>query len=226
MGFKKVVDLSQKLIPGKERFHLDVKTKNMAKEHPEYKTDEDIWYIISDIDMSSHCGTHIEVPYHHNENGLDCSDFPLDRLICKGVLVDFSTKKTNEKITLEELKEFEDKINDGEVVIFNFGCAKNYRTERMHDRPYLEEEAVKWLADVKKVNIIGTDATGIEVRGEGGKNQPNHQYLMDRGIPLIESMTNLENLAENFTLIILPLTIKGLDSCPVRVIAVYFGEES
>ena len=91
----------------------------------------------------------------------------------------------------------------------------------MHDRPYLTEEAVHWLADEKKVNIIGTDATGIEVRGEGGKNQPNHQYLMARGIPLIESMTNLDKLEPGFTLIILPLMIAGLDSCPVRVIAMY-----
>lgn len=221
MQYTKAIELSHVLYSGKEEFHLNVDVKNMVDEHPEYKTDKDIWYIISDIDMSSHCGTHIEVPYHHNKEGADCAAFPLSRLITKGCVLDFSHKNTNEPVSLAEILPFADEVREGECVIFNFGVAGNYRTPRMHDRPYLTEEAVHWLADEKKVNIIGTDATGIEVRGEGGKNQPNHQYLMARGIPLIESMTNLDKLEPGFTLIILPLMIAGLDSCPVRVIAMY-----
>ena len=225
MKFKKVVDLSHQLIPGMEEFQLDLSRKNMVEEHPEYKTDKDVWYIISEICMSSHTGTHIEMPFHHNKDGWDCATFPMERLIKRGLVLDFSHKKTDEEITLDEIKVHEERIHEGDNVIFNFGTAANYRTEKMHNRPYLSEESVRWLADIKKVNLIGTDATGIEVRGEGGKNQPNHQYLMDRQIPLIESMTNLENLEDGFTLFVLPVAVQGLDSFPVRVIAVYFEDK-
>lgn len=220
--FKEIIDLSHRLIPGKEEFHLDVTVKNMAEEYPKYETDPNTWYIISDIMLSSHCGTHIEMPYHHCRNGMDCGNFPLDRLISCGTVLNFSEKKANEEITLDEIKRHEGHIVAGSSVLFNFGCAQNYRTDRMHERPYLSQQAVKWLADVKKVNLIGTDATGIEVKGANGKNQPNHQYLMEHGIPLVESLTNLDALKDGFTLIILPIAVEGLDSCPVRVIAVYF----
>ncbi len=222
MKHSKVIELSHVLKPNQEEYVLNLDVKNMAEEHPQYKVDGDIWYIITDITTSSHNGTHIEMPYHHNKNGMDCSNFPLGRLITKAVMLDFSHKKNNESIEMNEILSHADRIKEGETVIFNFGVAKNFRTPEMHKRPFLSHEVAKWLADVKKVNIIGTDATGIEVRGEGERNQPNHQYLMDRQIPLIESMANLDELKEDgFTLFVLPIMIEGLDSCPVRVVAVY-----
>jgi arylformamidase len=103
-------------------------------------------------------------------------------------------------------------------VLFNFDCARFYRTERAHDRPYLQTDAVRWLVREKRINLVGSDATGIEVKGL--PDQPNHQYLMDHEVPIIESVANLDQLrSDRFTLFVLALSIEGLDSCPVRLIA-------
>jgi arylformamidase len=215
----RIIDLSHKLYPGKEEYHLDLETHFTDELYPQYKRDKNVWYILQDINMSSHCGTHIEFPYHHCRDGMDAGNYPLERLIGDALLLDFSRKKPFEAVTLEELKEYDGKIKESDLLMFYFNCAKFYRTERSHDRPYITNEAVRWLALEKKVGLIGSDASGIEVKGE--PNQPNHQLLMESGIPVIEFAANLEKLkAQRFTLVILPLCVEGLDSCPVRLIGI------
>jgi len=169
--------------------------------------------------MSSHCGTHIEFPYHHNRDGLHAGNFPLERLIGDALLLDYRHKRPGDAVTLKELLDYSHKIKKGDMLLFNFNCAEFYRTPNSHQRPYITHEAVKWLALEKKIGLIGSDASGIELKGI--PDQPNHQLLMDNEIPIIEFAANLDRLKrERFTLLALALCIEGLDSCPVRLIAV------
>ena len=214
----RIVDLSHDLHPGKEEYHLRLKTNNTADLYPQYKVDEGVWYILQDIEMSSHCGTHIEFPYHHSRDGMDAAKFPLDRLIGECALLDFRHKKPGETVTLDELKEHGGAIKEGDMIMFNFGCAKYYRTDKSHERPVVAHDAIQWLVG-KKINIIGSDASGIELKG--APNQPNHQLLMDNGIPIIEFAANLDKLTkQRFVLFVLAIAAHGLDSCPVRLIAI------
>ncbi len=215
----RIVDLSHKLKPGREEYHLELVTHRTDELYPRFKVDGDVWYILQDIRMSSHCGTHIEFPYHHNRNGMDAGNFPLERLIGEALLLDYTHKKPGDAVTLDEIKEQGQRIREGDMLLFNFNCARFYRTERSHDRPYLAPEVVRWLVLEKRISLIGSDASGIEVKG--APNQPNHQFLMDHGIPIIEFAANLDKLhRDRFTLLALALSVEGLDSCPVRLIAV------
>lgn len=215
----RIVDLSHKLHPGKEEYSLALETHNTNDLYPQYPVDKDTWYILQDIHMSSHCGTHIEFPYHHNRTGMDAGAFPLARLIGDGVLLDFRGKGPGEAITLEELQTCGDKIHQGDMLLFDLNCARHYRTARSHDRPYIAHDAIKWLVFEKKISLIGSDASGIEIQGV--PNQPNHQLLMDNEIPIIEFAANLDQLKKDqFTLLALALPVVGLDSCPVRLIAI------
>ena len=222
----RIVDLSHTLIPGKEEYKLELETYDTTELYPQYKKDKETWYILQEMHMFSHCGTHIEFPYHHNKNGMDAARFPLKRLITETVLLDYSHKKPMEMVTLEELRLKGDSIRPGDSVMFRFGCDRLYRTDRSHDRPMIETDAIRWLIDEKKINIIGTDASGIEVKGV--PNQPNHQLLMDHEIPIIEFAANLGDLRrERFTMFVLALSVEGLDSCPVRLIAIEeYAEEA
>jgi arylformamidase len=186
----RVVDLSHRLLPGKEEYSLELITHRTDELYPRFQVSSDVWYILQDIHMSSHCGTHIEFPYHHNRGGMDAGNFPLQRLIGDAVLLDFTHKNPGEAVTLRELQGQGARIREGDMVLFNFDCARFYRTERAHERPYLETDAVRWLVQEKRMNLIGSDATGIEVKGV--PDQPNHQYLMDHEVPIIESAAHLE----------------------------------
>ena len=218
------IDLSHELIPGKEEYHLNLTTHFTDELYPQYIRDGGTWYILQDMEMSSHCGTHIEFPYHHNRDGMDAARYPLSKLIGDCVLLDFKNKGLNEPVTLEELLALGEKIRKGDMLLFNFNCSRFYRTERSHDRPYIALNAIEWLIREKEISLIGSDASGIEIKG--APNQPVHQMLMAHEIPIIEFAANLDELKnERFTLLALALRVQGLDSCPVRLCAMEEEEE-
>jgi len=220
----RIIDLSRRLRPGEEEYPLELETHFTDELLPQYQRGADVWYILQTIHMSSHCGTHIEFPYHHNRHGLDAGSFPLERLMGDCPLLDFTHKRagdaaTSEAITLPELRAFEDEIQPGIMLMFNFNCAQYYGTPRSHDRPHLTYEAIEWLARAKKIGLLGSDASGFEKKDV--PNQPGHQILMDHQIPVIESATNLDQLRKRrFTLLALALSVEGLDACPVRLLGI------
>jgi arylformamidase len=219
----RLVDLSHSLQPGKEEYHLDLATHFTDELYPQYTRSPDTWYILQDIDMSSHCGTHVEFPYHHCRTGMDAAAFPLERLVGDCVLLDFRHKVPGDLVSREDLAPHAGAIRPGDMLLFNFNCARFYRTPQSHDRPQISLDAIQWLIFDRKISLIGSDASGIELKGV--PDQPVHQLLMDNGIPIIEFAAHLDDLrAARFTLFVLALSVRGLDSCPVRLLALEDAE--
>ena len=215
--YERIVELSHVLKPGKEEFLLRLEMHNVEEVVDYIKRRDDVWYVLQDIHMSSHVGTHIEMPYHHLKNGADTAAFPVERLIGEACVLDFSHKKPNEVIERHEVEDSSVEIRAGDVVFIRTGCDRQFRTEKAHERPVVSTDAIRYLVD-KGIHCIGTDATGVELKGTD--HQPNHQLLFENNIPIVESATNLDKLTHNrFQVIILPLAVEGLDSCPVRIVA-------
>ncbi len=218
MNLNELIELNHVLTPGKEEFVLEIETKNTEEVHKTTVRREDIWYIIQDVKLSSHLGTHIEFPYHHMKDGKDASNYPLDRMVGDAVIFDFTHKKKDEEITKKEIIDSGVEVKKGDIVIIYTGMQELWNTPTGHDRPALSIEATKYLVIEKGIHCIGTDATGLEVRGTD--DQPVHQILFAHDVAMIESMTNLEKLSGNrFSIMVLPIRVKGMDSCPVRIVA-------
>lgn len=219
--FDKIIELSHQMRPGKENFKLETRTYDVTEELPDVKHRSDIWYVLSEITFSSHMGTHIEFPFHHWKEGADAASYPLKNLMGEGVVLDFSNKKNGEAINLAELKKHANRIKQGDIIFIRTDIDKLFRTERWAEQPYLTEEAMDWLISLKP-KVIGTDASGFEVPGTD--YQPNHLNMFKHNIAMIESATNLAAVGdERVTIFILPLPIIGIDSCPVRIIAIREG---
>jgi len=218
MEKEKVVELSHRIIAGKENFKMEAGVDDVTNILPEVIHRPDVWYVLGEVTFCTHVGTHIEVPFHHLEHGDDVADFPFYKLIGPLVVLDFSHKKDQEAITLEELKAHEYLIHEGDIVFIRSGMDKYFRTERWNEQPHLTEEANQWLID-KKIACLGSDAAGLEVPGTD--YQPNHQAIFNAGIPMIESLTNLDKIENGkYIVFILPLPIEGVEASPLRVIAI------
>jgi arylformamidase len=228
---KRIVDLSHTVIPGKEEYRLEVDTR-FTEEWPQfsqYRRVNDAWYLISEVTMNTHVGTHVELPYHHCRDGLDAATFPLTKLIGDAVVVDISTYGHNARIDLDGLRLCAgDLLRPGDIAFFHTGFDRYYRTPQQHDRPWFTTEAIGWLVDEAKIKVMGVDTSGIEVRNPDGSplaGQPNHERLLCAGIPLVEFLTNLhEFLNRRFTAFILPVKVAGLEAFPVRVIGIEYEE--
>lgn len=221
MKKESIIELSHRMIPGKEKFKLEVRTFDVTEILPEVKHRSDIWYVLSEITFSSHMGTHIEFPYHHWKEGTDAADYTLDNLIGEAVVLDFSHKKNGEVIGLDEVKAYAGCIKEGDIILIRTDMDKLFRTERWTEQPYLTEEAMDWLVSLNP-KIIGTDAAGFEVPGTDF--QPNHLNMFKNNIAMIESATNLAAIGKDrVAVFVLALPIEGIDACPVRIIAIREG---
>ncbi len=223
VDFNKIVELSHDMIPGDEPFDLKVNLfdVNELGERAE-PHGEDVWYVASDMFFSTHCGTHIEFPLHHWKGGDDAMQYPLENMIGEAVVLDFTNKNAGDSITLDEIKAKADEIKEGDIVFIRTDLDKKWRTEDWEPFPFFECDALEWLLDNKKIKAIGSDATSIE--NPNVEDQPNHTACFKRGVAIVESLTNLSKVENSRALVfILPMKIKGIEACPVRIIAVNDG---
>ncbi len=207
---KRVIDLTQVLIPGQEQYGLEVTQRNER-----HGATGDI---MSDVYLWSHVGTHVEVPLHFYTNGKDTAQLPLDVFMGPAIKLDFRHKEVNEAITLDDVQAAGD-IGVGEHVILWEGRDHQYRTPASHQRPYITEDAVAWLLEDRRVRLLGTDSSGFEVRGVGG--HPNHTRWFKHDAAVLECLRNLDQIrSQHFYLLALPLPVQRLDACPVRALAI------
>jgi arylformamidase len=206
----RIVDLTHRLMPGKEQYALDVGRHNERQ--------GDRGDIMSTVYFWSHVGTHVEAPLHYLAKGSDTAGIPLEKLMGPAIVLDFRSKAVNEPISLAELKAAGD-IQVGDRVMTMTGRHLQYRSPQSHDRPYLTEEAVRWLVEDRKINCLGTDSSGYEVRGVS--NHPDHLLITGAEIPVLECLANLTELkVQRFFLIALAIPVVGLDACPVRAVGI------
>ena len=206
----RIVDLTHRLQPGAEQYALDV------GRHNERHADEGD--IMSTVYFWSHVGTHVEAPLHYLAKGSDTAGIPIEKLFGPAIVLDFRKKEVNQAISLADVQAAGD-IQVGDRVMTMTGRHVQYRTPQSHQRPYLTEEAVRWLVEDRKISCLGTDSSGYEVRGV--KHHPDHKLITGAEIPVLECLANLVELkSQRFFLVALPIPVVGLDAVPVRAIGI------
>jgi arylformamidase len=213
-----IVDLSHRLEPGKQRFKLEIKPSPVEEWVPEYKVPAGEWYIMEDLEMCTHVGTHVESPYHALREGKHVADMDIRKLIGEAVVVDFFDKGYQDAITRSDIEKRGEHIRQSDIVLIRTGLSRYYGTPQ-YRRPYVETEAIGWLIR-KKIKCLGIDCSGIENRA-AASHEINHRTLFNNDIPLIEDMNNLDKLKETRVFFIaLTLPIEGLDASLIRPIAI------
>jgi arylformamidase len=170
------------------------------------------WYVMSDVELMDHVGTHIEAPLHCLKDGMDLSQIPLKKLIGDAVILDLRDSHSDSGVTLEQVKKAVDasgglKKND---IVF---CM-------MGETDYFSTQAIRWLVD-SGIKLMGVDSAGVEIPHSVSHANENHLALFRAGIPLIERLANLEKLTKpRVKVYALPIPVEGLDAFPLRVIAI------
>lgn len=214
----RVIDLSHALIPGKQRFKLDIASFPVGEYVPGYKVARGEWYIMQEVNLCTHVGTHVEAPYHAIEKGIKAGEMNLRNLIGPASIIDFVGKGYNQPITKEELLQKGKHIQRGDIVLIKTGLSRHYGTKE-YRRPYIETDGVEWLVE-NKIKCLGIDCSGIENKQINSK-QINHRILFKNNIPLIEDMNNLDKLQDKRVFFMaFTLPIIGLDASPIRPIAI------
>ena len=178
------------------------------------------WYIMHRVQMTlNHVGTHIEAPYHVCQDGMDVAAVPVDSLCGEAVVLDLTSVTPGGVVTASDVgraAEISGGVGPGDIVLCRFDYDGTPATGRRFD-----DASIAFLVEAG-MKLMGVDLPGIDLHSSDPrvKGQYNHHQLMDKGICLIELVAHLNALRRpRVTLFALPIPIRGLDSFPIRVLA-------
>jgi len=176
--------------------------------------------------ISSHVGTHIDAPRHFYADGAPIDEVPLDRIVMReAVVLDVGPKAPRSAVTADDLEGTGVEPEPHQIAVIKTGW-----TDRMWGTPefwpemvYLDPSVGDWIL-ARNVSAVAMDCfpekpfwrmtVAPEERGI------NHKKWLKSGILMIQFLTNLGSIGKRFTLVALPLRLKGMDGSPARVVGI------
>ncbi len=202
-------------------------------------TEQGYYYSAYRYSAAEHGGTHIDAPVHFAKGRNTVDEIPLEQLMGPGIVVDVTRrceKNPDYLITESDFKNWEQqhgKIAAGTIVLLRTGFGKFYPDRKRYlgtDQrgaaavpklhfPGLHPEAARWLTQNRNIKAIGLDTASIDY-GQSTLFE-SHRTLFAKNIPAFENVANLDKLPiRGFSVVALPMKIKGGSGGPLRIIAV------
>ena len=216
--------------PTAETFRLETDFEGM--------TEKGYFYSAYRFAAAEHGGTHLDAPVHFAKGRNSVDQIPLDQLTGAALVVDVSKQcaaNADYLVSVADLQNWEKrngKIPAGAIILLRTGFGKYYpdrkkylgTDERGPDAvaklhfPGLDPEAARWLTQNRSIKAIGLDTASID-RGQSTLFE-SHRILFEKNIPAFENVANLDQLpVKGFTVIALPMKIKGGSGGPLRIVA-------
>ena len=205
----------------------------------DYATTEEEGVNVKFMKMGTHTSTHIDAPYNISKEGRNLNDFPVERFIGKGIVLDFSDRGEIYEITREDIMTHAEELKQVDFAILNTGWAPYYGTWDFFRHPYLSGDAALALVELG-IKIVGTDGSSAyaaygfstakrlenptfseileNIERENIKNDA-HTALLGNECLIVEYLCNLDQLPkEAATYSFLPLKLMEADGSPVRAV--------
>jgi kynurenine formamidase len=204
----------------------------------EGQTEKGYYYSAYRYSAAEHGGTHLDAPVHFAKGRNSVDQIPLDQLMGSGLVIDVSrqcVENRDYQVSVSDIQGWEKtngRIPAGSIVLLRTGFGKFYpdpkkylgTDERGPDAvpklhfPGLDPQAARWLTQNRSIKAIGLDTPSIDY-GQSTLFE-SHRILFDKNIPAFENVANLDQLPiRGFTIIALPMKIKGGSGGPLRIVA-------
>jgi kynurenine formamidase len=170
--------------------------------------------------VSGHMGTHIQLGVGHNDNWtglpkgmLGIWDMPLRTYYGEAVICDLDHLK-GEPILPEHLSN----VRQGDIVLMRSSHAGD-------DQPWIDGDTAYWLAEEKKIKMLGVGVPGIswetKTQADEPENSPTHRAMTGNNIPIVYPLSNLHDISQQRVFFLsLPLNVERMEGTWVRAIAI------
>ncbi|WP_316571462.1 arylformamidase [Neobacillus sp. YIM B06451] len=164
---------------------------------------------IGRITTSLHTGTHVDAPYHFDNEGERILGLTIDVFIGPARVIDVSSF---EKVDAERLRSFD--LEGVERLLLKTSVPNNpdHFPVRIQE---LQPDIAAYLSK-KGVKLIGVDVPSVDPLDS--KDMATHHALYRNGIHILENLM-LDGVEDgDYELIALPLPLKEADGSPVRAV--------
>ena len=163
------------------------------------------------LQTGMHIGTHIDVAQHMIEGGKSLSQYPPEKFMGRGTLIDAHDRETIDVDLFENVD-----IQPDDIILILTGRDKKFGTPEYFEKyPIFTEAFARKLVE-KRVKIVGIDSPSPD-----NHPFPVHKILLGNDVLIIEMLTNLDQLfgIPEFNVIALPPKFDTAGSF-VRVVAI------
>jgi arylformamidase len=221
---REVVDLSLDIFPGMSALGGAVPTVWTRANHEltAHFYAGECSYQTTSMFLSEHAGTHLDAPYHFDEQGLAIEQLPLRQLFARARVFDLTHKKPLEGIGPADLdaaaRRDGIRVAPGDAAVIWTEHSRNYdRPDYTWNRPFITAEGAAWLAE-RRPGLVVTDLVGLDEPAD--HVTPVHNCLLRAGIPQLQVLTNVRRLAGAEAYVAaFPLKLVGGTGSPLRAFA-------
>jgi kynurenine formamidase len=217
-----VFDLTLPLRPG-----MPVEPGDPPVEFERVRSHETDGFAVAEFRIGSHAGTHVDAPRHFFAEGATLDQYPIDRFVGPGVVLDCRRGSAGVAGVHEAA------CPCGATGAARFAGEPEFidaqaLAERLSPHPLppggfallwtegalLSLEAAQLLV-AAGAGLVGTDGPSLDE-----DPYPVHRLLLETGVLLVENLYGLDRLGPGpVTCAFLPLAVIGTDGAPVRAVA-------
>ena len=171
------------------------------------------------ISMFTHTGTHMDPPAHLFADRTTLDAFPPEQFIGKALVIDCTSLKEGEAITMDFLDRYGDKADKADFLLFYLGWDVRWGTdEYFGDYPCIDDDVLDHIIE-GDYKGIGFDVIGLDPIAD--ENLTRHKKLFrSKDIINIENLCNLGQCGDDlFWFSCYPLKIVDCDGSPIRAVA-------
>ncbi|NQD66545.1 arylformamidase [Bacillus haikouensis] len=166
---------------------------------------------VGQLTMSAHTGTHVDAPFHFDNEGNRILDLPLDRYIGPAVVVSVGH---SESIGPEHLTGID--LTSVKKVLFKTDAWKD-KESFPESIPSIRAELAHFLKE-KGIHLVGVDLPSVDPLDS--KELDAHHALHKNDILILEGIVLKDAVPGYYELYAMPLPLKEADGSPVRAVLV------
>lgn len=174
----------------------------------------------STLQLYSHCGTHVDAPFHFGVSDRRIDEYPPEAFMGKAWIVRISPCAPRALLGVENLGDLPQKWEEGDSLILQTGWSHFAGSPKYRDElPRVSRELAYWCID-HKAKILAVEPPSVADVNKLEEVTEIHRLLLGADIVIVEGLTNLEAIQTDCVwLMALPLKVEGGDGAPARVIA-------
>ena len=177
------------------------------------KTLEDDGWNARTLHLYSHCGTHMDAPWHFGCGEKFIDEIPLETCLTRAHVVRLPNTEPKALLGIPALE-----IQPGESILLNTGWSALVDDDEKYriNLPRISEEFALWCVE-KQVAVLGVEPPSVADVTNLPEVTRIHEILLGGGVTIVEGLTNLEALPDHPVLFgAMPLKIHRGDGCPCR----------
>ena len=174
------------------------------------------------LHLYSHCGTHMDSPFHFAAGDQTIDEIPISDCIGKAWVVGLDHLADRTPITVAHLDNVAGRVARGDAILIRTLWSRHV-LDADHYRnnfPPISPELGHWMVD-RGVRLIGVEPPSVGDVNDLAAVTEIHQILLSAGVIIVEGLTGLDQLTEPSCLFgAMPLKIAGGDGAPCRAFAI------